>query len=264
MPDETKDFWFPFYPSKWMSDAALRRTSKRARATWMDILCLMFDAESKGVLRTGHVAWSLEEIASTVPGNAAENLEDIEELLARNVASREDGTGALMCRLMFKAGQLSELRRAAGKMGGRPKKANQKQNESKVESKTITKPLTIDVVSSSSPKEGVQGESGGPPSFVDLIPEDLYPLLQSWFPRIGSYQLEMVGQRVHQYGVPRVRQAIEISIRNGNGLGKLGYIDTILKDGVREQPKAEDLAQQGIALAQKAAARRQALKEGKR
>lgn len=50
---------FQFYPGDWQRDANLRRCSHAARGAWMDVLCLLHDAEEYGILR-----WPLAEIAS--------------------------------------------------------------------------------------------------------------------------------------------------------------------------------------------------------
>lgn len=252
-----KEFWFPFYPAKWMTDAELRRCSKRARATWIDILCLMFDAESKGVLRTGSEAWSLEEIASSIPGNAAENLDDIRELLTKNAASREDGTGALMCRSMFDAWQLSNARRAAGSQGGRPRKANQKQNESKPITKTISKPLNVimDVGIDLSGK-GVQGETQPGPdppegTFAHFVPDGWLPLLDAWAGRrIMPLQVEMLGERIQRFGESLVKRALEMHVKAGKAHGNLTYLDKILEGGAQERGEVQqDEIARGVAKA---------------
>ncbi len=42
--------WFKFYPRDWRGDQALRAVSMAARGLWMEILCLMHEAEPRGHL----------------------------------------------------------------------------------------------------------------------------------------------------------------------------------------------------------------------
>jgi len=49
---------FQFYPADWRTDTNLRRCSAAARGAWMDVLCLLHDADEYGVVR-----WPLKEIA---------------------------------------------------------------------------------------------------------------------------------------------------------------------------------------------------------
>jgi hypothetical protein len=50
--------WFHFYPGDWMKDPDLRRCSPAARGVYMDLLCLMFECEERGVLLVGDEPWT--------------------------------------------------------------------------------------------------------------------------------------------------------------------------------------------------------------
>lgn len=52
---------FQFYPAEWRNNAKLQRCSIEARGAWMDVLCLLHDADEYGVLR-----WPLADIALAV------------------------------------------------------------------------------------------------------------------------------------------------------------------------------------------------------
>lgn len=83
---------FMFYPGDWMKDPNLRRCSQAARGVWIDMLCLMFECEQRGVLITGSSPWSREDAAAAVGGNADVTLRCIDELVAKGVCKvREDG-----------------------------------------------------------------------------------------------------------------------------------------------------------------------------
>lgn len=115
-----KHWWFAFEPTRWLSDSELRRCSKRARATWVDLLCLMHDCQEPGVLATNGKPWTDEDIIGALPGSPDENREDLDELISKGVASRNEA-GAIICRMMVDRGKLSAVRRESGAAGGNPK-----------------------------------------------------------------------------------------------------------------------------------------------
>lgn len=83
---------FQFYPGDWMKDPDLRRCSLAARGVWVDMLCLMFECEQRGVLATGGSPWSRTDVAQAVGGNGDVTLRCIDELVAKGVCKvREDG-----------------------------------------------------------------------------------------------------------------------------------------------------------------------------
>jgi hypothetical protein len=67
---------FQFYPADWRKDANLRRCSPAARGVWMDVLCVLHDAEPYGV-----VNWPLKELASA----AGAALAHVRELVGKRV-----------------------------------------------------------------------------------------------------------------------------------------------------------------------------------
>lgn len=52
---------FQFYPGDWQRNANLRRCTHAERGAWVDIMCLMHDSETYGVL-----PWPLVEIANAI------------------------------------------------------------------------------------------------------------------------------------------------------------------------------------------------------
>jgi hypothetical protein len=75
---------FQFYPADWQRDANLRRCSHAARGAWMDVLCLLHDADEYGVLR-----WPLKEIAAA----AGAPLKLLRELADKGVLKGADANG---------------------------------------------------------------------------------------------------------------------------------------------------------------------------
>jgi hypothetical protein len=118
---------FQFYPGDWMKDPNLRRCSRAARGMWVDILCLMFECEDRGVLSTGGEPWSDEDIAAAVGGDIAEGLSCISELLRKGVAHRNQ-SGAIFSRRMARDEQIRQERTKAGKQGGSKTQAKLKQS----------------------------------------------------------------------------------------------------------------------------------------
>lgn len=91
---------FQFYPGDWLKDPCLRRCSLAARGLWIDLLCLMWESQPRGVLM-----WTDEEII-TMFGAAAADL--ITELLDKGVTERNKAvtkcysSGFLVSRRMLK------------------------------------------------------------------------------------------------------------------------------------------------------------------
>jgi hypothetical protein len=108
---------FQFYPGDWLKDPALRRCSKSAKGVWIDIVCLSFECEERGVFQTSGMPWPDEDIAGAVGGDIAENLRALTELLSKGVCSRNQ-SGAVFCRRVVRDEQKRRLCSEAGKAGG--------------------------------------------------------------------------------------------------------------------------------------------------
>lgn len=67
----------------------------------MDMLCLMFFSEERGVLITGDKPWTDEEVAGAIRGDHTANLRDIQLLLEKGVAVR-DSRGAIFSKRMVR------------------------------------------------------------------------------------------------------------------------------------------------------------------
>lgn len=109
---------FQFYPGDWLKDSAVRRCSHAARGFWIDLLCVMFDCEQRGILATGENPWSDDEIAASVTGSATTNLTLLCELLSKGVCSRNEA-GAIFSRRMVRDENLRKVRQESGSLGGK-------------------------------------------------------------------------------------------------------------------------------------------------
>jgi len=92
---------FQFYPKDYLADPELSRCSLAARGVWMDLLCIMFQCEERGVLSTSGRAWSDREIAGCVRGSLPEVLSCLRELVLNGVANRT-ASGALFSKRMVR------------------------------------------------------------------------------------------------------------------------------------------------------------------
>lgn len=75
---------FQFYPADWRSNAKLRRCSHAERGIWLEVICLLHDAEDYGILR-----WPLKDIALAVGCRAT----DLSALRDKGVLKGADAGG---------------------------------------------------------------------------------------------------------------------------------------------------------------------------
>lgn len=108
---------FQFYPGDWMKDPDLRRCSKSARGVWIDMICLSFECEERGVFASNGEPWPDSDIAAAVGGDCTEVLSAIAELLSKGVCSRNK-SGAIFCRRVVRDENKRRLCSEAGKAGG--------------------------------------------------------------------------------------------------------------------------------------------------
>lgn len=108
---------FQFYPGDWRKDQNLSRASLQAKGALIEIMCLAFECEKRGYLKTGKDPWTIEEIAHAIGGDKMKNIEAIEELLHKKIL-KKDKKNAIFSARMVRDEKLSKIRRKAGLMGG--------------------------------------------------------------------------------------------------------------------------------------------------
>lgn len=112
--------WMKFYPTDWRADPALRMCSIGARGLWMEMLCIMHEAEPYGSLRINSRPVTDRQLASL----AGASLEEIDGLLIEleeaGVFSRDED-GAIVSRRMQRDKAKADTDKANGKRGGNPK-----------------------------------------------------------------------------------------------------------------------------------------------
>ena len=120
---------FQFYPGDWRKDPNLSRASLAAKGAMIEIMCLAFECEKRGILKTGSTPWTITEIATAIGGDFETNKSAIQELLDKKIL-KKDRKNAIFSSRMCKDEKLRKVRQAAGFKGGNPNLLNQnsKQN----------------------------------------------------------------------------------------------------------------------------------------
>lgn len=110
---------FQFYPGDWRKDPNLSRCTHAEKGVWMDMLCIAFECDERGVLISQGTPWTDDEIAGAIGGDQSATLSHIAALLRKGVAKRRNDGAIFSARLVrdeSKRAKCSE----AGKLGGNP------------------------------------------------------------------------------------------------------------------------------------------------
>lgn len=111
--------WLKFYPSDWRADPALRMCSLAARGLWMEMLCLMHEADPRGSLLVNGRAVDARQLAILAGVSEAEATPLLTELGSAGVFSRKR-SGVIFSRRMERDEQKSRKNKENGRMGGNP------------------------------------------------------------------------------------------------------------------------------------------------
>lgn len=112
--------WMKFYPSDWRADPKLRMCSIGARGLWVEMLCVMHEAEPYGyLLSNGNVVTS-RQMAALAGISAGECMKFMLELASAGVYSIDDSK-RIFSRRMVRDKEKAERDRLNGKGGGNPK-----------------------------------------------------------------------------------------------------------------------------------------------
>lgn len=166
---------FQFYPGDWMKDANLRRLTHAEKGVWIDMLCLMFECDQRGVLATAGSVWSDEEIARAVGGEFALTLACVTAVVAKGVAGR-NSFGAVYSRRMVRD---EENRKAnAGRQDRFRKKIGLSNGHSNAPNNAHVTPMSEeeDEGEDEDPGKGMQGEGG---SGCDIDPPRGWPTTEA-------------------------------------------------------------------------------------
>ena len=113
----SKKPWMKFYPTDWQSDPKLRTCSLAARGLWIEMLCIMHEAE--GDLAVNGKALAARQIALLCGAEVGEVGALIAELKAADVVSER--RGLLYSRRMRRDCTKAAKNRTNGKLGGNPR-----------------------------------------------------------------------------------------------------------------------------------------------
>jgi hypothetical protein len=112
--------WMMFYPSDHRADPAVRMCSIAARGLWVEILCLMHEAEPYGHLLSKGTPISNRQLAMVVGVSEIEIEPLLAELENHSVFSRDD-SGVMYSRRMVRDFRKRERNAENGKRGGNPR-----------------------------------------------------------------------------------------------------------------------------------------------
>ena len=154
--------YLAFYVRDWQGDTALQRCSFAARGLWIEMLCIMHDANPCGFLRLGKMDLDAEGLAAWIRGAKASEVSALlAELEEHEVFSRDD-KGRIYCRKMVRAAKRSEL--YANNRKGRTTKKTSPENDDLQISSTISS--TISQTNASPQTKPIQTN----PNYTNLAP----------------------------------------------------------------------------------------------
>lgn len=169
------DPWMKFYPADWRSDPRLKMVSRSARSLWLDMICLMHEAERYGDLTINGQPLDAAKLAAVVGDSVDDVSVWLQELADAGVYSvRKNGT--IYSRRMERDENKRRKNRENGKKGGVPshcknreidKSVNRKPNPTEARSQ---KPDTRDKKQKASPssKKGSRLSADWTPSEKNL------------------------------------------------------------------------------------------------
>ncbi len=111
--------WMKFYPTDWRADPALRMCSVGARGLWIEMLCVMHEAEPRGSLLVNGKPVSDRQLAGLCGCSPDEIAALLAELEDAGVFSREEGV--IFSRRMRRDDEKAERDKAHGRRGGNPR-----------------------------------------------------------------------------------------------------------------------------------------------
>ena len=116
----TKQPWLKFYPSDWRAEPSLRICSVAARGLWIEIICIMHDAEPCGSLVIGGAQVTVSQLAGLIGASQRQTQTLFDELERAKVFSR-DQDGTIFSRRMRRDIAKADRDKANGGRGGNPK-----------------------------------------------------------------------------------------------------------------------------------------------
>lgn len=180
-----------FYPADWRKDPGVQALDYFDRGVWFEILCLMHESSERGKLLLNGEPMPDDALARVLGLDNQTLTKVLTTLLRFGVASRDQGTGALINRRMVKDENLRQKRAECGKKGGNPALLKQKTTKQRRETKPkdnqgvnqIPTPSSSSSTSTSEVKK--EGRADKP-----LDPRVNHPAIQAVWKTRGKYPLK--------------------------------------------------------------------------
>jgi len=119
MSADKREPWSKFYWADWRANKELRLCSLSARGLWMEMLCLMHEADPYGHLLINGKPPSIQQLALQVAAPLPVVRKAMQELEAAGVATVKDGVW--ISRRMVRDAHRRAVNRINGENGGNPK-----------------------------------------------------------------------------------------------------------------------------------------------
>lgn len=116
-----------FYTSDWRAEPRLRNCTIAARGLWMEMLCLMHEADHRGYLVVNDKPMTDEQL-SVQTGVPLALLPDLVRELEEQVVFSRTRTGVIYSRRMVRDAKKSRVARKNGRNGGNPTLVKQRRN----------------------------------------------------------------------------------------------------------------------------------------
>ena len=146
-----------FYPGDWRKDVGVQSLSFHDRGVWFEMLMLMHESEQRGLLILNSQPMNDDAVARLLGLNKQTLVKTLDRLLSSGVASRDEQTGALMCRRMVRDEHVRCVRTEAGKQGGNPNLVKQKTPDAPIlvnhTANQIPTPSSSSSLSTTTPKQ---------------------------------------------------------------------------------------------------------------
>lgn len=138
---------FQFYPRDWRNDPALQMVSLAAKGLWIEMICIMHEADPYGHLKIGEKIIFPQHLSHIVRSDLTTVNELLGELESFAIFSRND-EGCIYSKRMIRDEKIRNDRAAFGVLGGNPKLLRNPSQKDKVKPKVNLKDNHKDISSS--------------------------------------------------------------------------------------------------------------------